>query len=182
MVFIWCMLETGSQLDWASRQIFYKLTSVNWDLYIFFCRKWPYVLLGIWLYLAYLGWRLRSACLLSFMVIIVLWPNFLCQNYLLIFQNSSIMHSWVKYVFNWTDRCNSLVQGKIIAKIVNIHNNFKVLLQNNWTIFIQTWHKASILVQREFKQISQTGGNEYIFEFRMVPFDISLWTKVLVKR
>ena len=37
-------------------------------------------------------------------------------------------------VFNWTDRCNSLVQGKIIAKIVNIHNNFKVLLQNNWTI------------------------------------------------
>lgn len=83
-------------------------------------------------------------------------------------------------VFNWTDRCNSLVQGKIIAKIVNIHNNFKVLLQNNWTIFIQTWHKASILVQREFKQISQTGGNEYIFEFRMVPFDISLWTKVLV--
>ena len=84
-------------------------------------------------------------------------------------------------VFNWTDRCNSLVQGKIIAKIVNIHiNNFKVLLQNNWTIFIQTWHKASILVQREFKQISQTGGNEYIFEFRMVPFDISLWTKMLV--
>lgn len=77
-------------------------------------------------------------------------------------------------VFNWTDRCNSLVQGKIIAKIVNIHNNFKVLLQNNWTIFIQTWHKASSLVPREFKQISQTGGNEYIFEFRMVPFDISL--------
>ena len=83
-------------------------------------------------------------------------------------------------VFNWTDRCNSLVQGKIIEKIVYIHNNFKVLLQNNWTIFIQTWHKASSLVQREFKQISQTGGNEYIFEFRMVPFDISLWTKVLV--
>ena len=54
-------------------------------------------------------------------------------------------------VFNWTDRCNSLVQGKIIAKIVNIHNNFKVLLQNNWTIFIQTWHKASSLVQRDLK-------------------------------